>query len=82
MSRHATSALSARLPALVSRRDFDEFSFAVSGEREARADVLVREVGKIGDDLVGGHSGGKILQHVIDRDAEAAVRQLGFFRVG
>ena len=43
----------------------------VSGKGEARADVVVRQIGEIIENLVDCHPAGQILQHVVDRDSHS-----------
>ena len=47
-------------------------ALAVSGIAQARLDVLAGEVGKIHDNLLLGHAGGKIVQDIVDGDPHAA----------
>lgn len=53
-------------------RHGDQFPFPVSGKGQTGADVIVREVREIPKDIVFGHAGGQILQHLVDRNAETA----------
>jgi len=58
-------------PALRLRQP-DEPALPVGGEGEARANVLARQVRKVCEDLVLGHPGREVLEHVIHRDAQPA----------
>lgn len=55
----------------VSRGDLHELPLAVSGEGETGADVIACQIREVLEDLVLGHPGGKILQHVVHGDTEA-----------
>ena len=47
-------------------------ALAVSREGEAGADIFAREIRKITENLVFGHTGGEILEDVVNRNPHAA----------
>ena len=50
--------------------------FALRGKRQAGADVVARQLWKIGQDPLLAHTGGKVGKHVTDRDARSSHARL------
>src|SRR6266481_2971117 len=46
-------------------------TFALGGKRQRSADVVARQLRKIGQDLLLAHTGGKIREHVTDGNARS-----------
>jgi len=55
-----------------SRFQHFRFALAVSRERQARTDVLLRQIGEIPQNVLMRHAAGEIFQHVVDGDAQPA----------
>ncbi len=54
----------------VPRRHLDEALLPVRGKGEAGPDVIGRQVREVRHDVVDGHSGRQVLQHVVHRDGQ------------
>ena len=54
----------------------EELAFTVSGERQTRLDVLAGQLGEVGENLVLGHAGSQILQHVVNGNPHPADARL------
>ena len=68
---------------VASRRGRGELAFAVGRKRKGRQDIIAFEVREIARNFVSRHSRGKVLQDIIDCDAQAADTRLAapFVRV-
>jgi len=46
--------------------------FPVSGVAQAGEDIVFRQIGEVGEDFLVAHTGSKVRQHIVDRDAHAS----------
>ncbi len=49
-------------------------ALSISRKSKAGVNILVRKVGKFRYNIIGGHAGGEIFQHIKDRDAQTSNR--------
>jgi len=58
--------------AVSGRRETDRTALSVGGIREARADIIARELRKVRQELFLGHADGQVPEHIADCDTSAA----------